>query len=250
MEIIQETAMPLTIGQMVANNFRTADVFKKYKIDFCCKGNRQLADVCEERGLDYGRIEEELAAKIIARESTNIASFSDMELDELADVICSTHHIYVRESIPVLLAYLTKVNKVHGKNHPELNEILMQFIQCSDELMQHMLKEETILFPSIKRLAAANRTANEINAPFFFGPMSNPINTMQDEHSVEGERVARMTELTNNFTPPDDACTTYRVAYQKLDEFINDLYTHIHLENNILFPNALLLERKVVNLTS
>lgn len=250
MKIIQETTAPLTIGQMVANNFRSAEVFKKYKIDFCCKGNRLLTDVCEERGLDINVIEHELNDKAMIKERIDQDSIAEMEPDELADTICSTHHTYVRESVPVLLAYLTKVNKVHGNNHPELNEILMQFINCSDELMQHMVKEETILFPSIKRLAEANRTGSIINTSFFFGSLSNPINNMKDEHATEGTRVARITELTNNFTPPDDACTTYRVAYQKLDEFINDLYTHIHLENNILFPEALTLECTVVNLAN
>lgn len=244
MNTIQQTNAA-TIGQIVANNFRTAEVFRKYNIDFCCKGQRLLSDVCREKNLDIDVLQNELSEEDI-RDNSSLPDFTAMELDALADYIEAEHHSYVRETIPVLLGYLLKINKVHGKNHPELNEMLMQFVSCADELTQHMHKEEVILFPSVKRLVKIDKASQTVNEPFFFGNFANPIGTMLQEHETEGERVARMTELSNNFTPPQDACTTYRVAYQKLEEFINDLYTHIHLENNILFPRTFALERKIV----
>lgn len=244
--MIQETPVAPTVGQIVANNFRTAEVFKRYGIDFCCKGGRLLQDVCRDKGIDQRKIEHELQeiTRSIAPITEN--DYKDMPLDELAAYIEKTHHSYVRESIPVLLAYLDKVNKVHGGRHPELNELYIQFTECAEELTQHMVKEETILFPAIKKLAAALKTVTMLNAPFFFGKLGNPISMMEREHTIEGERFARITELCNNYTPPEDACTTYRVSFLKLEEFMNNLFTHIHLENNILFPGALKAEEAMV----
>jgi regulator of cell morphogenesis and NO signaling len=246
MEMIQETPVAPTVGQIVANNFRTAEVFKKHGIDFCCKGGRLLQDVCSEKGIDKGKIEHELQEITRSVAPLTEKAFKDMPLDELAAYIEKTHHSYVRESIPVLLAYLDKVNKVHGGRHPELNELYMQFAECAEELTQHMVKEETILFPAIKKLAIAMKAGTALSAPFFFGKLSNPISMMEREHTTEGERFARITELCNNYTPPEDACTTYRVSFLKLEEFMNNLFTHIHLENNILFPGALKAEEAMV----
>lgn len=237
----------VTIGQIVAGNFRTAEVFKKHSIDFCCKGHRLLSDVCNEKGLDIEVIETELAEKLRARNTSSVPDFSAMEPDQLVDYIERVHHSYVREATPLLVGFLQKVNKVHGKNHPELNDILVEFISCADELAHHMHKEEVILFPGIKRLVQMSKGNESAENAFFFGRFSNPINLMMEEHTTEGDRVARITELSGNFTPPDDACTTYKVAYLKLEEFINDLYTHIHVENNILFPLTLTLEQEIAN---
>jgi len=245
MTIIQETETQNTIGQMVANNFRTAEVFRKNGIDFCCKGGRMLADVCRERNLDMTTIELELAEKTAAVTPISEDAYQTMDLDALVENIMSVHHTYVRESIPPMLAFLHKVNKVHGERHPELAEIYDLFEGCTNELTHHMVKEENILFPAIKKLAAARKSGSAI-APFFFGQLENPIGMMEQEHTIEGERFFRIANLTSNFTPPTDACTTYRVAFQKLEEFQNDLFTHIHLENNILFPKALETEKKLI----
>lgn len=236
----------MTVGQMVAYNFRAAEVFKKHGIDFCCKGHRLLKDVCTEKNLDMKAIIHELADKIAASIPRSEDAMSAMPLNELAAHIESVHHTYVRESIPVLLGFMEKVNRVHGKRHPELNEIFMLIVDCAEDLTQHMIKEETILFPAIKRLADAERNGKIITQPFFFGSLSSPVNSMKEEHAVEGARFLRIAELCNNFNPPEDACTTYKVAYMKLNEFMNDLFTHVHLENNILFPRAIKLEEKVV----
>ncbi len=245
MTIIQETKTQNTIGQMVANNFRTAEVFRKHGIDFCCKGGRLLADICRERNLDMATIELELAEKTAAVTPISEDAYQTMALDALVEHIKSVHHTYIRESIPPMLAFLHKINKVHGERHPELAEIYDLFEGCANELTHHMVKEENILFPAIKKLAAASNSGAAI-APFYFGQLKNPIGMMEQEHTIEGERFFRIADLTSNFTPPEDACTTYRVAFQKLEEFQNDLFTHIHLENNILFPNALETEKKLM----
>jgi regulator of cell morphogenesis and NO signaling len=246
MNILQETEKQITIGQTVANNFRTAEVFRKYGIDFCCKGGRLLNDVCNERNLDAEAIENELTEKIAISVAISENEYKSMPTEALADHLLKVHHTYVRESIPPMLAFLHKINKVHGERHPELNEIYDLFEGCAHELTHHMIKEESILFPAIKKLAAADKLNEGELQPFFFGQLENPISMMQDEHTAEGERFVRIAELTNNFTAPEDGCTTYRVAFHKLEEFQNDLFMHIHLENNILFPKGLALENKLM----
>jgi regulator of cell morphogenesis and NO signaling len=233
-----------TIGSIVARHYRTADVFKKYKIDFCCKGNRLLSDVCKEKNIDQGKLETELALASLDKHQKDAESLSNTSLSDLATYIEKTHHTYVREQAPLLQEYLNKIARVHGDNHPELREVKTLFEQCAQELSYHMHKEEVVLFPSIKRLEAYK---NDRKQPedFFFGKFANPIGMMMEEHAAEGERLEKISALTNNFTPPEDACTTYRVAFLKLDEFVNDLHTHIHLENNILFPATEQLESDI-----
>lgn len=247
MHSVLELKSDLTIGKIVSLNFRAAEVFKKYGIDFCCKGNRLLSDVCREKKLDFVSIENEILEKIASAIPIDEDRYLSMPLDELVVHIQNRHHTYVRESIPILLGYLHKINKVHGERHPELNEVYLQFEACANELTHHMVKEETILFPAIKQLAQANKLGIKNTKPFFFGTLSNPISMMKDEHSTEGDRFFRITTLTNNFTAPSDGCTTYEVAFRKLHEFRDDLFLHIHLENNILFPGALALELECVD---
>ncbi|MCB0443168.1 MAG: hemerythrin domain-containing protein, partial [Flavobacterium sp.] len=155
------------------------------------------------------------------------------------------HHRYVEEKTPVLLAFLDKLTKVHGTKHPELFEINNLFYQGAGELAQHMKKEELILFPFIQKMVKAQKENQSIQEPHF-GTVENPIAMMQDEHTVEGERFATIATLTDGFTPPEDACSTYRVAFQMLKEFEQDLHKHIHLENNILFPKAIELQANFV----
>ena len=244
---LMETETEITIGKMVANNFRAAEIFRKYGIDFCCKGNRLLSTVCNDKNLDYDSIVQELDHHIANKSVKSENDYKSMTPDELVNHIETVHHSYVRESIPTLMAYLAKINKVHGDNHPELAEVYSLFEGCGNELTHHMFKEENILFPAIRQLASAEQNIKEKVTPFFFGNLENPISMMEQEHSAEGERFFKIADLTNNFNPPDDACTTYRVAFLKLEEFQNDLFTHIHLENNILFPKAYALEQQLMS---
>jgi regulator of cell morphogenesis and NO signaling len=147
----------------------------------------------------------------------------------------------VEEKTPTLLQFLDKLCKVHGNAHPELFEIHDLFKGCAGELAQHMKKEEFILFPFIKRLVKAVANNEAIEMPPF-GTVDNPIAMMKHEHDAEGERFRRIVALTDNYTPPADACNTYKVTFAMLQEFEQDLHKHIHLENNILFPKAQQLE--------
>ena len=237
-----ETLEKITIGEYVAKDFRTAAIFSKYGIDFCCKGNRTIEEACEKKGVDTDQLMDQINT-VLATKNDSAIDFKTWPLDLLADYIEKTHHRYVEEKTQILLPFLDKLCKVHGANHPELFEINELFIGCAGELAQHMKKEELMLFPFIKKMAKAALTEEQIVKPQF-GIIKNPIAMMMQEHETEGDRFVKIAALTNNYTPPADGCSTFRVTYAMLADFEQDLHKHIHLENNILFPSAMLLEKK------
>ncbi len=228
------------IGELVAQNYRTASVFKKYRIDFCCKGNRSIKEVCDDKNIDMNALLHELKA-VVKQDDSGSIDFNSWDLDLLADYIEKKHHRYVEEHIPMLQQYLHKLCRVHGDRHPELLEINEHFNQCAGALTAHMKKEELVLFPFIRKMVKSKQTHDSLDTPHF-GTVENPVRMMMYEHDVEGERFRTIARLSNQYTPPDDACNTYRVTYNLLQEFENDLHLHIHLENNILFPKAVELE--------
>ena len=236
-----QTLEKMTIGEYVAKDFRTAAVFSKYGIDFCCKGNRTIEEACEKKDIDTDQLMDQLNT-VLSTKNDSAIDFKSWPLDLLADYIEKTHHRYVQEKTQVILPFLDKLCKVHGANHPELFEINELFIGCAGELAQHLIKEEQILFPFIKKMVKASIT-NEAIAQPQFGTVNNPIAMMMEEHEAEGDRFVKIAELTNNYTPPADACSTYRVTFAMLSDFEQDLHKHIHLENNILFPSAVALEK-------
>jgi len=227
------------VGEVVATDYRAATIFKAHKIDFCCNGNRTISDVCAGKDLRPDQLIDELE-KAISTKEKQTADFQSWDADLLADYIEKKHHRYVAEKIPELRFYLKKVAKVHGLLHPELIKIEQLFLDSSYELLAHMKKEEMILFPFVRAVADKPSTPQ---APF--GSVQNPIRMMMHEHDTEGERFRKIAELSDNYTPPADACTTYKVAFAMLQEFEEDLHLHIHLENNILFPKALASESQM-----
>ncbi|THF47427.1 iron-sulfur cluster repair di-iron protein [Flavobacterium supellecticarium] len=229
-----------TIGAIVAYDFRTAALFSKYKIDFCCKGDRTLEAVCTKKNISQKELIDALEA-LLNNSQSYISDYGQWSLDLLIDYIETTHHHYVEEKTPVLLQFLDKLCKVHGEKHPELLKINALFSESAGELAMHMKKEELVLFPFIRQMVNAKKEGSELKRPHF-GSVSNPVTMMRHEHDTEGERFDKIATLTNQYTPPADACNTYKVTYAMLQEFENDLHKHIHLENNILFPKAITLE--------
>ncbi len=234
-----------TLGQIAAKDLRKAKIFKKYGLDFCCGGKKTVKEACSEKGLDVTRIEQELqqADKV---PSSRPLPYGDWSLDFLADYIVNTHHSYIRKNLPDIRSYASKVMKVHGSRHPELLQIWQLVEELSNELTAHLAKEERVLFPYIKELAGIkNNSLAMHNSPF--GTVQNPINMMEVEHEIVGKNLAEIRELSNNYTLPDDACASYSLLYRMLDEFEEDLHLHIHLENNILFPKVLELEKVTIS---
>lgn len=228
------------IGEIVVEDYRTASVFKKYKIDFCCNGGRSLEEACAVKNMDATKLLEELQSVNKTATSETI-DFNSWDLDLLIDYIEKKHHRYVNENIPVLLQYLDKLCKVHGAQHPELFTIHNEFQECAGALTAHMKKEELILFPFIKKMVKSTLQHQGLDSPAFT-TVENPIQMMLHEHDIEGERFRRIAAASNDYTPPADACNTYKVTFNLLKAFEEDLHNHIHLENNILFPKALKLE--------
>ncbi|PIA79209.1 iron-sulfur cluster repair di-iron protein [Gaetbulibacter sp. 4G1] len=241
METLQKDSQK-QIGQFVAEDYRTAAVFSKYKIDFCCNGNRSIDEACEKKGIDSNVLLDELSRVLNEKRGESI-DYKSWPLDLLIDYIEKKHHRYVEERIPVLKQFLDKLCRVHGERHPELFKINELFTASAGELASHMKKEELILFPFVKKMVKAKLQQGAIQSPQFI-TVENPIEMMIHEHDNEGERFRQIAELTNNYTPPADACNTYRVTFAMLEEFEKDLHLHIHLENNILFPQAIELEQQ------
>jgi regulator of cell morphogenesis and NO signaling len=231
-----------TLGEVVKDNFKTAEIFESYGLDYCCNGKRSLSVACEEKKLDADEIIEKLKAANINKNGNG--TFDKLELDELIDYIVKTHHSYVAKMLPVMDTHAEKVFNAHGKNHPELTEVSEIWRAVSAELANHMMKEERMLFPYIKSLVNAKRnSAGYQFAPF--GTVENPISMMEKEHANAGDAFFRIKELTDNYSIPVDACATFAVFYNEMKEFENDLHLHIHLENNILHPKAILLEKEL-----
>lgn len=232
------------IGELVANDYRTASVFKKYGVDFCCQGNRTIADACMAKKVDPKSVITDLN-QINQEQVSASTDYKSWPIDLLTDYIEKKHHRYVENKTQEIKPYLDKICSVHGEHHPELFEIRDQFIASAGELAAHMKKEEFILFPFIRKLAKARQENMLIDAPSF-GTVQNPIAMMHEEHNIEGDRFRKIEELSNHYTPPNDACNTYRVTLALLHEFEQDLHLHIHLENNILFPKAIEMEAELM----
>jgi regulator of cell morphogenesis and NO signaling len=231
-----------TVAEIVTENIKTADIFKKNGIDFCCGGNVKVQEICKKKGVDFNTIKNEIYN--LGANPVSANDYNSWELDFLTDYIMNTHHKYVIEAGALIIQYSDKVAKVHGHHYTEVVEINQLFHAITDELKMHMHKEEMMLFPYIKQLAIAKKNGTKVAAPAF-GTIQNPINMMEAEHVDAGNIFEKITVLSNNYTPPPEACNTFRALYAKLEEYQNDLFQHIHLENNILFPKAIKLEQKL-----
>ena len=233
-----------TVAQTVTENIKAAHIFKKYGIDFCCGGNTTIENACKKAKIDQTKLISDLEK--IDQTAERINDYKSWSPSFLTDHIINIHHTYVEESIPLILQYGKKVTKVHGHHYKELSEILRLFEEVATELGGHLKKEELILFPFIKKLEEAKKTNEKVLTPQF-QTVDNPIRMMEEEHESAGEIMRQIAILTNNYTPPEGACNTFRAYYAKLDEFEQDLHKHVHLENNILFPKALVMEKEVSN---
>ena len=233
-----------TVGEMVAEDYRTAEVFKKFGIEFCCGGKVTLQKTCLDKGIDLESVYDALE-RIDQKEDTSAYDFNNWDLDKLIDYIVNVHHSYVNEALPLLDEFSAKVAKVHADGSPEVVGIHHHYQAIANELRSHMHQEEAILFPYIRAMAVAIRYGETLTPPPF-GSVRFPIDMMESEHVSAGNAMETIMELSNDYTPPAHACNTYRVLYAKLKEFESNLHTHVHLENNILFPKAIQLEEELL----
>jgi regulator of cell morphogenesis and NO signaling len=231
-----------TVGELALELPRATDVFEKLKIDYCCNGNKALADACASAGVKVDTavqmLEQAAAASAPGNGSTDLQSAT---LSELIAHILDKHHVYTNEQMARLDALMGKVVGVHGQNHPELLTIGDIFQRLCADLKPHMFKEEQILFPYIIEMerAALQRRAAPL-APF--GTVKNPVRMMMMEHDTVGEILRELRQTSGNYSVPADGCVSYHALYQGIEAFEKDLHQHMHLENNLLFPRAIAME--------
>lgn len=231
--------MTRTLAQIVNKNHLAASVFEKYHLDFCCKGKRTLQQACAESDLKVEGVIAELETEFNSNSSSGTINFDDLTLTRLADYIVTTHHSFVIKESPQILAYLEKVASKHGDRHPEMLKVVELFAAVKEEMDQHMQKEELILFPRIKEIEKQVAEGREIQINHTY--LQAPINMMEQEHDQAGALMSEINKLTDNYVPPADACTTYRLSFAAMKAFEMNLHQHVHLENNILFPKAIQL---------
>jgi regulator of cell morphogenesis and NO signaling len=218
-----------TVGEIVAENPSQARVFQAFGIDFCCQGGRTLREACTLKGIGLESVIEQLeAANAVPTDPENNPAL--LPPVELIQHILDKHHAYLRAELPRIHAMSERVAHVHGGHTPSLVEVFEVFCAMEKELHSHMMKEEQILFPAIQTLSAGGAGVM---------PLDGPVACMLQEHDEAGGALARMRELTHGFTPPAEACNTYRALFAGLAELEEDLHRHIHLENAVLFPQAL-----------
>ncbi len=236
------TLLDRALADIVTADSRTAVVFDRFGLDYCCHGHQTLADASARAGIPVDTVLGDLSGLGPADAKDAVADWK--ELDDLSRYIVNRHHGYVREHAAVIAAYLDKLVARHGERHSELAEVRAIFTSLSAEMAAHMMKEENILFPFIELLAINSRMGGRLpEGPF--GTVMNPVRMMEEDHREAGDLLAQLRHLTGAYTPPADGCTTYRLCYTELADFEADLHRHIHLENSVLFPQALELERRL-----
>jgi regulator of cell morphogenesis and NO signaling len=235
-----------TVRELALENPAATRVFEKLGIDYCCGGNKSLAESCRAAKLPMDQV---LDALEVAEQSARAARVAqndrNWQTEPLADLVAhikNTHHKYTRDEIARLGPLFDKVCSVHGKNHPELFDVRNSFRALADELAMHLMKEEMVLFPYVVRMEESVIQKEPILPPPF-GSVQNPISMMEHEHDSAGNALRAMRQGSSGYAPPTDACVSYQTLYQALADFEADLHQHIHLENNILFPRAIAMER-------
>lgn len=232
-----------TVAEIAARSLAAVRVFERMGIDYCCGGHRPLAEACKEKGIDPDTLQRELEAALAAGLERG-RDWTLAPLRDLVEHIVQTHHEYLKKELPLLADRLAKVHRIYNERYgPTLVGLPEVYDGLRSELEVHMMKEERILFPAI---AAAEQaiTFQRALPPLPFGSFANPVAMMVHEHDSAGEALARVRAITGDFALPDYACNTYRALMKGLEELEKDLHLHIHLENNILFPRAIQMERQ------
>lgn len=230
---------PDTVGDIAAKDQRKAEVFRKMGIDYCCGGNKTLKEASAEAGIPEARLEAALKQAETTAPTGPMHDYDQWDIGFLADYIVNIHHRYIRDNAGNIEGLALKVADRHGDKHPELRVLSNRVSIFMDDMLHHMAKEEQVLFPRIKQLAATKMPTAGMPA----GLISNAVKMMEQEHATSGDDLRFFREITHDYSLPADACNSYTHLFEKMKEFENDLIHHLHLENNILFPKAVKLER-------
>lgn len=233
-----------TVGAVAAVDYRITEVFARHSIDYCCGGDKTIQQACAEQQISPEALLAEINEAV--EKGSAAHNYNDWALDFLADYITNEHHAYVHRMAPLMSGMMDAVLVAHGDHHPELREIRRIWQALSGELIMHMQKEDLMLFPFIKRLMRSQQAGEQVPTPRF-GSAAELIEQMEGEHESTGDQLAALSDLTNDFTAPEDACNTFGALYGYLAEFQGKTKEHVHLENNILFPKAIVLEKQLAH---
>ncbi|MDB5207470.1 MAG: hypothetical protein JWR72_2545 [Flavisolibacter sp.] len=234
-----------TVAQIVRDDYRTADVFKKQGINFCCGGIVSLEEACLQKGLDLSAIAKELQQASQTVSLANNLQYKNWKVSFLIDYIINVHHAYLKEALPSIGAGLSAFVLSHKKQQPHLQTILSSFEKLSNLLLANSKDEEEIIFPYIRQIENTHR-GKETYGSLFVKTLRKPLSNVGDEHKKISGLLIEMREVANHYVFPESACTNHRVLFQKLQELDNDLMQHKHLENNVLFPKAIELEAELL----
>ena len=228
--------MKLSIGEIVAGDFRTAKVFDKFAMDFCCGGGTLLSDACKALKIDPSFIIKELSAAELQPVDRG-HDFVSWELPFLIDYIINVHHHYLKNETGIIKTYVDKIANVHGTKHIELEEISRLFNKIAGDMAEHLKTEEEVLFPLVRRIYSTDKTGIKPDADDV-KKLASSLDSLKVDHTEIGDAIHKIRHLSKNYYVPNDACNAYVIAYTKLKEFEDDLHKHVHLENNILFPGS------------
>lgn len=235
-----------SVAEIVSRDYRTADIFRKYDIEYCCGGKYPLSIACQMKGIDEEVVIKELEEAMRELNTSNTLNFNEWHIDFLTDYIVNVHHHYMRKALPRLKDYVDRFAEGHKKKFGYLDELQQIVSQLQRSFIPHLTEEEEIIFPYIRQIGHAyyNR---EPYASLLVRTLRKPVeDIMNHEHATTSKTLRRMRELTSNYTPPENACLSHKVTFHKMREVDNDLTQHIHLENNILFPKAIAMEKELL----
>ena len=231
-----------TVAQLALSNPAIVPVFERWRIDYCCRGRAPLAEALHHAGIDPAELESVLSA--LPSSSRTEPRAEHLGPSALADFIVARHHEWTRSALERIAPLARKVGEVHGGRAPRLVLVRERLARLNPELNGHMLREEQVLFPFIHQLDDARMKGTRAPIPFF-GTVRNPVKRMMDEHEVAGEILEEIVPILREELEDPKACTTMRLLASSVFELERDLHTHVHLENNVLFPRAINDEEQV-----
>ena len=234
------------MSDIVANDYRTADVFRKYGIEYCCGAKWPLSTVCSMNGIEEKVLKDDLKNATRTFQISASLPFEKWSIDFLTDYIVNVHHYYLEKNLPALQKTLSDFVKEHAKKYSYLTLLETCFSQLNDEIIPHIRHEEEVIFPYIRQVAHAYEDSDTFGT-LLVKTLRKPIAKMMDqEHSFLSGCIYRFRELTNNYMAPERACTSHRVVFSKLRELDNDMVQHMYLEGEVLFPRVIEMEKKLL----
>jgi regulator of cell morphogenesis and NO signaling len=224
-----------TVAELALGFPQSLKILRLYELDYCCEGKKPFREACTQHHLDALSVWHQIQKELPIPAGNQAQRFDRWDLPLLLDFIIQNHHEYLRIALPQLMELIEKVTLIHGPEFSELTEIQHHVSLLAEELLDHMPKEEEIIFPAIRRLATSPLSSSQ--SPLLANTCMS-ISVLEREHYNITDAIKLLRSLTNQYQPPQNACPTFQITYRLLEELDDDLVQHIHLENNIVFPKV------------